>query len=64
MLTFILPAVLQAPGVSIVVALFNALKKDYMRYLQLSHIEHIVWRHREVWYTPVVIVSTDWAVST
>jgi superfamily II DNA helicase RecQ len=41
-LTFTLPAVLQEPGVTIVVALFNTLEKDYMRRLQLSYIEHIM----------------------
>ena len=63
-LTFTLPAVLRAPGVSIVVAPFNALEKDYVRRLRLSHIEHIVWRHGEVRYAPVVVVSADRAVST
>jgi hypothetical protein len=33
---------LQEPGMTIVVALFNALKKDYMRRLRLSHIEHVM----------------------
>jgi superfamily II DNA helicase RecQ len=41
-LTFTLPAVLQKPGVTIVMALFNTLKKDYMRHLRLSYIEHVV----------------------
>jgi superfamily II DNA helicase RecQ len=63
-LTFTLPAVLRAPGVSIVVAPFNALEKDYVRRLQQSHIEHVVWRHGEARYAPVVVVSADRAVST
>jgi len=41
-LTFTLPAILRDPGVSIVVAPFNALEKDYVRRLRLAHIEHVV----------------------
>lgn len=63
-LTFTLPAVLRAPGVSIVVAPFNALEKDYVRRLRLGNIEHVVWRHGEARYAPVVVVSADRAVST
>jgi superfamily II DNA helicase RecQ len=63
-LTFTLPAVLQEPRVTIVVALFNTLKKDYMRRLRLSYIKHMMWRHKEAWYAPVVVVSANQAVST
>jgi superfamily II DNA helicase RecQ len=63
-LTFILPAVLQKLRVTIVMALFNALKKDYIQRLRLSYIEYMVWRYREARYTPVVVVSTDQAVLT
>jgi hypothetical protein len=41
-LTFTLLAVLQELGVTIVVALFNILKKNYMRRLRLSYIKHVV----------------------
>jgi superfamily II DNA helicase RecQ len=41
-LTFILPAVLQELRVTIVVAPFNTLEKDYIQRLQLSYIEHMV----------------------
>ena len=58
-LTFMLPAVLRDPGVSIVVALFNALEKDYVRRLRLGNIEHVVWFHGESWYTPIVVVSAN-----
>ncbi|KAG4430407.1 hypothetical protein IFR05_014113 [Cadophora sp. M221] len=44
-LIFTLLAILRDPGVSIVVTLFNALKKDYVRRLRLAHIEYIVWHH-------------------
>jgi len=63
-LTFTIPAVLRDPGVSIVVAPFNALEKDYVRRLRLAHIQHIVWHHGEVGYAPVVVVSADRAAST
>jgi len=63
-LTFTVPAVLRDPGVSIVVAPFNALEKDYVRRLQLANIQHIVWHHGEVAYAPVVVVSADRAAST
>ncbi|OBT44136.1 hypothetical protein VE00_04792 [Pseudogymnoascus sp. WSF 3629] len=46
-LTFMLLAVLRDPGVSIVVAPFNALEKDYVRRLRLRNIEHVVWFHGE-----------------
>jgi superfamily II DNA helicase RecQ len=41
-LTFTLPTVLQEPEVTIVVALFNTLKKDYIRRLRLSYIKHMI----------------------
>ncbi len=41
-LTFTLPAILRDPGVSIVVAPFNTLEKDYVRRLRLTYIKHIV----------------------
>jgi superfamily II DNA helicase RecQ len=63
-LTFTVPAVLRDPGVSIVVAPFNALEKDYVRRLQLANIQHIVWHHGEVGYAPLVVVSADRAAST
>jgi len=63
-LTFTLPAVLRDPGVSIVVAPFNALEKDYVQRLRLAYIEHIVWYHGETRYTPVAVVSADRAVIT
>lgn len=63
-LTFTVPAVLRDPGVSIVVAPFNALEKDYVRRLRHANIEHIVWHHGEVRYAPVVVVSADRAAST
>ncbi|KAH7327553.1 P-loop containing nucleoside triphosphate hydrolase protein [Rhexocercosporidium sp. MPI-PUGE-AT-0058] len=63
-LTFTLPAILRDPGVSIVVAPFNALEKDYVRRLRLAHIEHIVWHHGETRYAPVVVVSADRAATT
>ncbi len=63
-LTFTLLAILQDPGVSIVVAPFNTLEKDYVRRLRLAHIEHIVWHHRETRYAPVVVVSADRAATT
>ncbi|KAH8749827.1 hypothetical protein BGZ57DRAFT_712851, partial [Hyaloscypha finlandica] len=40
-LTFTLLAILRDPGISIVVAPFNTLEKDYIRRLRLAHIEHI-----------------------
>ncbi|KAH6689246.1 hypothetical protein BKA61DRAFT_500600, partial [Leptodontidium sp. MPI-SDFR-AT-0119] len=63
-LTFTLPAILRDPSVSIVVVLFNALEKDYVRRLRLAYIEHIVWHHRETRYAPVVVVSADRAAIT
>lgn len=63
-LTFTLPAVLRDPGVSIVVAPFNALEKDYVRRLRLANIEHIVWHHGETRYAPVVVVSANRAATT
>jgi superfamily II DNA helicase RecQ len=63
-LTFTLPTVLQEPGVTIVVALFNTLEKDYIRRLWLSHIKHVVWCYKEARYAPVIVVSADQAVST
>jgi len=63
-LTFTLPATLRDPGVTIVVAPFNALEKDYMRRLRLSQIEHVVWHHGEARYAPVVVVSADKAATT
>ena len=63
-LTFMLPAVLRDPGVSIVVAPFNALEKDYVRRLRLGNIEHVVWHHGETRYAPIVVVSADRAAST
>jgi superfamily II DNA helicase RecQ len=41
-LTFTLSAVLQEPEVTIVVALFNTLKKDYIQRLRLSYIKHVI----------------------
>jgi hypothetical protein len=41
-LTFTLSAVLQKPGITIVMALFNTLKNDYIQRLRLSHIKHII----------------------
>jgi superfamily II DNA helicase RecQ len=41
-LTFTLPAVLQKPEVTIVVTLFNTLKKDYIQRLRLSYIKHVI----------------------
>jgi hypothetical protein len=41
-LTFTLAAALRDPGVTIVVAPFNALEKDYVVRLRLSSIDHIV----------------------
>ncbi|KAG4432780.1 hypothetical protein IFR05_011736 [Cadophora sp. M221] len=63
-LTFTLPAILRDPSVSIVVAPFNALKKDYVRRLRLAHIEHIIWHHEETRYAPIVVVSADRAATT
>jgi superfamily II DNA helicase RecQ len=63
-LTFTLPAILRDPGVSIVVAPFNALEKDYVRRLRLANIEHVVWHHGETRYAPVVVVSADRAATT
>jgi superfamily II DNA helicase RecQ len=63
-LTFTVPAVLRDPGVSIVVAPFNALERDYVRRLRLANIQHIVWHHGEAGYAPVVVVSADRAAST
>jgi superfamily II DNA helicase RecQ len=63
-LTFTLPAVLRDPGVSIIVAPFNALEKDYVRRLRLGNIEHVVWHHGETRYAPIVVISADRAAST
>jgi hypothetical protein len=63
-LTFTLLTVLQEPEVTIVMALFNTLKKDYIQRLRLSYIKHMVWRYREARYALVVVVSADQAVST
>jgi superfamily II DNA helicase RecQ len=41
-LTFTLLAMLRDLGVSIVVAPFNALEKDYVRRLRLRNIKHVV----------------------
>jgi hypothetical protein len=40
-MTLTFPAVLRDPEISIVVAPFNALKKDYVRRLGLRNIEHV-----------------------
>jgi superfamily II DNA helicase RecQ len=63
-LTFTLPAVLQKPGVTIVVVLFNTLKKDYIQRLRLSYIKHIIWHHKKARYTSMIMVSANQAVST
>jgi superfamily II DNA helicase RecQ len=63
-LVFTLPAVLRDPGVTIVVAPYQALEKDYIPRLQKAQIEHVVWRHGETRYAPVVVVSADRAAST
>jgi superfamily II DNA helicase RecQ len=46
-LTFTLSAVLQKPEVTIIVALFNTLKTDYIQRLRLSYIKHMMWRYKE-----------------
>ncbi|KAG4436712.1 hypothetical protein IFR05_007795 [Cadophora sp. M221] len=63
-LTFTLLIILRDSGVSIVVVLFNALKKDYIRRLRLAYIEHIIWHYGETRYVPVVVVSADRAATT
>ena len=63
-LTFTLLAILRDPGVSIVVALFNTLEKNYVRRLWLANIEHVVWHYKETWYALVVMVSADRAATT
>jgi superfamily II DNA helicase RecQ len=35
-----------------------------MRRLWLGHIKHVIWRHKEARYAPVVVVSADRAAST
>lgn len=63
-LTFTLPTILQDPGVSIVVAPFNALEKGYIRRLRLANIKHVIWHDGKTGYASVVVVSADQVATT
>ena len=58
-LPFMLAASLPDPGVTILVAPFNALLHDYVKRLKLSKVDHVLWYHGQTQYAPVVIVSAD-----
>jgi superfamily II DNA or RNA helicase len=61
-LPIMLAASLRNPGVTILVAPFTALLKDYVKRLKLSSIDHVVWDHGETRWAPLVIVSADHSV--
>lgn len=61
-LPFMIAASLRNPGVTILVAPFTALLKDYVKRLKLSGIDHVVWDHGETRWAPVVVVSADHSV--
>jgi superfamily II DNA or RNA helicase len=58
-LPFMLAASLPDPGVTILVAPFNALLHDYVKRLKLSKVDHVLWYHGQTQFAPVVIVSAD-----
>ncbi len=58
-LPFMLAASLPDPGVTILVAPFNALLYDYVKRLKLSEIDHVLWYHGQTRYAPLVVVSAD-----
>lgn len=58
-LPFMLAASLPDPGVTILVAPFNALLHDYGKRLKLSKVDHVLWHHGQTQFAPVVIVSAD-----
>jgi hypothetical protein len=55
-------ASLRNPGVTILVAPFTALLKDYVKRLKLSSIDHVVWDHGETRWAPVLVVSADYSM--
>jgi superfamily II DNA helicase RecQ len=61
-LPFMLAASLPDPGVTILVAPFNALLHDYVKRLKLSEVDHVLWHHRQTWYALLVVVSADHCV--
>ena len=61
-LPIMLAASLRNPGVTILVAPFTALLRDYIKRLKLSSIDHVVWDHGKTRWAPVVVVSTDHSV--
>lgn len=61
-LPFMLAASLPDPGVTILVAPFNALLHDYVRRLRVSQVDHVVWFHGQTRYAPLVVVSADHSV--
>jgi superfamily II DNA helicase RecQ len=63
-LPFMLAASLPDPGVTILVALFNALLHDYMKRLKVSQVDHVVWFHGQTRYAPLVVVSADHSVGS
>jgi superfamily II DNA helicase RecQ len=63
-LPFMLAASLPDPGVTILVALFNALLHDYMKQLNISQVDHVIWFHRQTRYAPLVVVSADYSVGS
>jgi superfamily II DNA helicase RecQ len=63
-LPIMLAASLRDPGVTVLVAPFNALAKDYVKRLKLADIDHVVWDHGQTRWAPIVVVSADHSVST
>jgi hypothetical protein len=58
-----LAASLPDPGVTILVAPFNALLHDYVKRLKLSEVDHVLWYHGHRRWAPLV-VSADQSVCT
>jgi hypothetical protein len=63
-LPFMPAASLPDPGVTMLVAPFNALLHDYVKRLKLSQVDHVVWYHGQTRYTPLVVVSADHSVGS
>jgi superfamily II DNA or RNA helicase len=63
-LPFMLAASLPDPGVTILVAPFNALLHDYVKRLKVSQVDHVVWFHGQTRYAPLVVVSADHSVGS
>jgi superfamily II DNA helicase RecQ len=63
-LPFMLAASLRNPGVTILVATFNALAKDYVKRLELADIDQVVWDHGQTRWAPIIVVSAGHSVST